>query len=104
NDKTVLKAGYGMFYDTLNAADFNQSNAGFSATTNNTNSTNFGQTFLLGNPSVGQLGFADPFPVRADGSRFDEPTGSSLGVDTIPGRGFTFRNQNHHPAPQRGGG
>ena len=100
-EKTVLKAGYGVYYDTLNAADYGQNNAGFSATTNNTNSTNFGQTFLLGNPYAGELGFADPFPLRSDGTRFDEPTGSSLGVDTIAGSGFTIQNQNHEHARQQ---
>jgi hypothetical protein len=100
-EKTVLKAGYGIYYDTLNAADYTPNNPGFSATTNNTNSTNFGQTFLLGNPYTGQLGFADPFPVRADGTRFDEPTGSSLGVDTIVGSGYTIHNQNHEHARQQ---
>jgi hypothetical protein len=100
-EKTVAKAGYGIYYDTLNAGDYNQNNAGFSATTNNTNSTNFGQTFLLGNPYAGQLGFVDPFPVRVDGTRFDEPTGASLGVDTIAGSGFTIQNQNHEHARQQ---
>ena len=101
-EKTVLKAGYGIYYDTLNAADFNQNNFGYSATTNNTNSTNFGQTFLLGNPYTGQLGFADPFPVRTDGTRFDEPTGSSLGVDTIAGSSnYAIQNQNHEHARQQ---
>ncbi len=100
-EKTVLKAGYGLYYDTLNAADFGQNNQGFSSTTNNTNSTNFGQTFLLGNPYTGQSGIADPFPVRADGTRFDEPTGSSLGVDTIAGSGYTIQNQNHEHARQQ---
>ena len=93
-DKTVLKAGYGIYYDTLNAADFNQNNPGFSSTTTNTNSTNFGQTFLLGNPYAGQLGISDPFPIRADGTRFDEPTGSSLGIDTIAGSAL------HDPEPE----
>jgi hypothetical protein len=94
-EKTVLKAGYGLYYDTLNAADYTHNNQGFSATTTRTNSTNFGQTFLLGNPYAGQLGISDPFPVRADGTRFDEPTGSSLGVDTIVGPAYTIHNQNH---------
>ena len=100
-EKTVLKAGYGIYYDTLNAADFAQNNQGFSATTTNTNSTNFGQTFLLGNPYTGQLGISDPFPMRADGTRFDEPTGSSLGLDTISGSAYTIQNQNHEHARQQ---
>ena len=74
---------------------------GFSATTTNTNSTDFGQTFLLGNPYAGQLGISDPFPVRADGTRFDEPTGAALGVDTIAGSGYTIQNQNHEHARQQ---
>ena len=61
-DKTVLKAGYGMYYDTLNAADYTQNNPGFSSTTTNTNSTNFGQTFLLGNPYDGPAGDLRPVP------------------------------------------
>ncbi len=100
-DKTVLKAGYGVYYDTLNAADFNHNNPGFSSTTTNTNSTNFGQTFLLGNPYNGELGISDPFPIRADGTRFDEPTGSSLGIDTIAGSGYTIQNQHHEHARQQ---
>ena len=100
-EKTVLKGGYGLYYDTLNAADYTANNPGFSATTTNTNSTNFGQTFLLGNPYAGQLGISDPFPVRADGTRFDEPTGASLGVDTIAGSAYTIHNQNHEHARQQ---
>jgi hypothetical protein len=100
-EKTVLKAGYGVYYDTLNAADYGHNNPGFSATTTNTNSTNFGRTFLLGNPYAGQLGISDPFPVRADGTRFDEPTGASLGVDTIAGSGYTIHNQQHEHARQQ---
>jgi hypothetical protein len=52
-ERTVVKAGYGMYYDTLNAGDYTLNNNGFSSTTTNTNSTNFGQTFLLGNPYAG---------------------------------------------------
>ena len=56
-EKTVAKFGYGMFYDTLNAADYTANNLGYNATTTNTNSTDFGQTF--------GVSLADPFPVRA---------------------------------------
>ena len=97
-----MKAGYGIYYDTLNAADYNQNNIGYSATTTNTNSTDFGRTFILGNPYTGQLGYADPFPLRADGTRFDEPTDASLGVNTIAGTtNYTIQNQGHRHARQQ---
>ena len=44
-EKTVAKFGYGMFYDTLNAADYTANNLGYNSTTTVTNSTDFGQTF-----------------------------------------------------------
>jgi hypothetical protein len=99
--RTVVKGGYGLYYDTLNAADYGHNNQGYSATTTNTNSTDFGQTFLLGNPYTGQLGISDPFPVRADGTRFDEPTGATLGVNTIAGSDYTTHNQGHEHARQQ---
>src|SRR5207244_8561441 len=52
-DKTVLKAGYGIYFDTLNAADYSANITGFSSTTTNTNSTDFGRTFQFGNPYAG---------------------------------------------------
>ena len=84
-DRTVLKGGYGLFYDTLNAADFNPNQTGYDVTTTNTVSTDFGQTWLLGDPRTECSPLTNPFPVRSDGSRFDTPIGSSLGVDTLLG-------------------
>src|SRR5688572_10444221 len=81
DNRTVVKGGYGLYYDTLNAADYTHNSTGFSSTTINTNSTDFGQTFALGNPYGGILANADPFPVRA-GVRFIEPVGDTLGADT----------------------
>jgi hypothetical protein len=100
-ERTVIKAGYGLYFDTLNANDYTANVLGFSSTTTNTNSTNFGQSFLLGNPYAGVLGISDPFPVRADGTRFDEPFGSSLGLDTVSGTGYTVNNQNRRHARQQ---
>ena len=99
--KTVLKAGYGMYYDTLNAADYTHNSTGFSATTLNTNSTDFGQTFALGNPYAGILANANPFPARAGGVQFIEPVGDSLGVDTALGTAQTFRFGLQHARQQR---
>jgi hypothetical protein len=100
-EKTVLKAGYGLYFDTLNAGDYSPNVLGYSSTTNNTNSTDFGRTFTFGDPYAGVLGTSDPFPIRADGTRFDLPFGSSLGLNTIVGNGFTDQNQNHQHARQQ---
>ena len=90
-DRTVLKGGWGLFYDTLNAADFNPNQTGYDVTTTSTVSTDFGQTWLLGDPKNGISPLTNPFPVRSDGSRFDTPIGSSLGVDTLLGQNYTVQ-------------
>jgi hypothetical protein len=89
-EKTVAKFGYGMFYDTLNAADYTANNLGYNSTTTNTNSTDFGQTF--------GISLADPFPVQGDGDRFDLPFEDRLGVDSGTGTSITTQNQNHEHA------
>jgi hypothetical protein len=89
-ERTVIKGGYGLFYDTLNAGDyaaFNQT--GYSAATTNVSSTDFGQTWLLGDPRNGVLPLVDPFPVRLGGGRFEIPIEDALGVDAILGTNHT---------------
>ena len=101
-DRTVLKGGWGLFYDTLNAADFNPNQTGYDVTTTSTVSTDFGQTWLFGDPKNGISPLTNPFPVRSDGSRFDTPIGSSLGVDTLLGQNYTANNLNReHGRVQR---
>ena len=100
SDRMVLKAGYGMYFDTLNAADYTHNATGFASTTINTNSTDFGQTFTLGNPYAGILANADPFPVRG-GGRFIQPVGDALGADTTIGTAQTFRVNEKHARQQR---
>jgi hypothetical protein len=96
--KMVVKGGYGLYYDTLNAGDSLPSQSGYSVTTTTGNSADLGRTFLV-NVNTGQ---GDPFPVRADGSRFDTPVGSSLGVNTILGNTFTAENlTREHSRQQR---
>jgi hypothetical protein len=97
--RTVLRGGYGMFYDTLNASHtfINQFGYNQATVTNVTNeagaSWNFG---YFGSGGANPL--TDPFPVRADGSRFDVPFQNQLGVDTFSGRSLTNFNPNFEPA------
>ena len=69
------------------------------STTTNVVSTDFGQTWLLGDPKNGILPLLDPFPLRS-GNRYQVPVGSSLGADTIlapGGGGFTAENPDSRP-------
>jgi hypothetical protein len=92
-ERTVIKGGYGLFFDTLNAADYTSANQlGYTAATTNVSSTDFGQTWLLGDPRNGILPIVDPFPVRLNGSRFEAPLADSLGPNAILGTNFTREN------------
>jgi len=88
--KTVLRAGAGRYYDTLNVQNETVNQTGFSNTTTTTISNDFGQTWLVGNPGKGISPLTDPFPVLASGSRVISAIGSSLGAMTTVGKGFTF--------------
>jgi hypothetical protein len=74
DDKTVLRGGYALAY--LPTFDTGQNN-GFSVTTTLVASTDGGIT------PVGRL--SNPFPAG-----LDQPVGSSQGLATLAGRGFTF--------------
>ena len=102
-ERMVIKGGYGLYYDTLNAGDLANATVaayqtGYGVTTTTGNSSDLGRTFLV-DINTGQ---GDLFPVRSDGSRFDTPIGSSLGADTLLGTAFTNQNLNReHPRQQR---
>jgi hypothetical protein len=102
-DRNVIKTGYGLYYDTLNARDWTPNQDGFDVTTTNQLSTDFGQTFLLGDPRNGILPIADPFPVDpATGSRYEPIPGNVLGYDNMLGRGYNAENPNRvHSRVQR---
>ncbi len=101
-DNTVIKGGYGMYYDTLNARDFAPNQDGYDIQTTNQLSSDLGLNFTLGDPRNGILPLSDPFPLRADGTRYQNVTGNALGADTVVGRGFTAENPDRvHSRVQR---
>jgi hypothetical protein len=106
NPKTVLRTGYGWYYDTFNANNTRPSQLGYSLPTSTPVSNDNGLTFCCGVGAASGLSSSsnpirDPFPVRADGSRFDAPYRSSLGLVAFAGRGLTFTPRDFQPARQQ---
>ncbi len=103
-NNTVIRGGYGIFFDTLNVMNFGPDQFGFSRTTNTVATTDFGVNWNFpanANPNNGRSPLNDPFPVRADGSRFDVPTRDGLGTSARSGRGFGFTDFNQPHARQQ---
>lgn len=101
NSRTVLRAGFGLFFDSLNAATETVNQLGFSRTTSTNITNDFGFNWLVGDPRNGVSPLRDPFPVRADGTRFDEPVRDQLGAMATAGRGLTFSDFDTRHARQR---
>ncbi len=66
DSKTVLRGGYGVFYDSINVLDNSPDQTGFSRTTTTTISNDYGVTWKAGNPQNGVSPMSDPFPGRRD--------------------------------------
>ncbi len=90
NSRTVLRGGYGIYFDTLNAQNVAPDQSGFSRATVSPITNDFGVTWLSGNPAGGVSPLTDPFPVRADGTRFDTPVGAGQGLLARAGSGWGF--------------
>jgi hypothetical protein len=98
---TALRAGYGLFLDTLNVLNESIDQNGYSQTTTSTFSTDFGQHWISGNPAGGVSPLTDPFPVLSNGSRFLAPYGTSLGNMTQAGAGWTYSPYDRKPAREQ---
>ncbi|MEK7407594.1 MAG: carboxypeptidase-like regulatory domain-containing protein, partial [Acidobacteriota bacterium] len=90
DSETVVRAGYGVYFDTINVLVTGPNQTGFSRTTSTNVTNDFGATWLAGDPRNGVSSLKDPFPVRPDGSRFDAPTRDALGLMAVAGRSFSY--------------
>jgi len=87
NDKTVIRAGYGIFFGFLGQRRGDVNQAGFSQVTNVVPTVNGdGVTFLFPN---GQTVFSNPFP-----NGIQEPAGAAKGSQTFIGQSITIFNPN----------
>jgi hypothetical protein len=98
---TVLRSGYGIYFDTLNAQNVGADQSGFSRATVSPITNDFGVTWLSGNPAAGISPLTDPFPIRSDGTRFDVPVGAEQGLLARAGLGWGFYGQNVPRARQQ---
>ncbi len=87
NDKTVVRAGYGIFYGFLGQRRGDVIQSGFTQDTNVVPTVNGDNvTFLFPN---GQTVFSNPFP-----NGIQEPVGAGAGPQTFLGQSITFFNPN----------
>lgn len=110
NDKTVLRGGWGYFFDTNNVIENGIDQTGYSRATSTTitndngltfNNTNLTSAACRASLSACVTLLSDPFPVRSDGTRFDKPLGNVLGLMARQGRGFTYLDRDWERARQQ---
>jgi len=84
-NQLVVRAGYGLYYDSFNVLENSPNQLNYTRDTVVASSNDFGLTWTSGNPRQGVAPISDPFPLRADGTRFDAPLGNALGLNAVTG-------------------
>jgi len=104
NPKTVLRTGIGWYGDSLNVNDVTLNQLGYSVATSTTLSNDNGltfccdannQPFAVAGLSSTRSPLSNPFPIRADGTRWETPYGNSLGAAMFAGRPVTFYDRDY---------
>jgi carboxypeptidase family protein len=109
NDKTVLRGGWGMFYDTTNVLNNGLNQTGYNRGTGTQITDDNGLNFLgtnitspecIADISACRTILTDPFPIRSDGTRWDVPQGNQLGLMAIQGRAISYSDYDWKRARQ----
>jgi hypothetical protein len=99
-DKTVVRAGYGLFYATNNVLNQGLDQSGFSVATSTTLTNDRGLTFNNADLKAGRTIMSDPFPA-VNGSRFIQPLGSTLGLMQVVGGAWDYLGRDWKRARQQ---